>query len=65
MSNIAQGLSSLDIMVFAIYVLIIIGVGLWVSRDKKGAQKSTEDYQLSSLLAKDVAPLGVLYNASR
>jgi len=65
MSNIAQGLSSLDIMVFAIYVLIIIGVGLWVSRDKKGAQKSTEDYQLSRLFAKDVAPLGVLYNASR
>lgn len=47
MSNIAQGLSSLDIMVFAIYVLIIIGVGLWVSRDKKGAQKSTEDYFLA------------------
>jgi len=34
-------------MVFAIYVLIIIGVGLWVSRDKKGAQKSTEDYFLA------------------
>lgn len=47
MSNIAQGLSFLDIMVFAIYVLIIIGVGLWVSRDKKGAQKSTEDYFLA------------------
>ncbi|MCV5978553.1 sodium/glucose cotransporter, partial [Escherichia coli] len=34
-------------MVFAIYVAIIIGVGLWVSRDKKGAQKSTEDYFLA------------------
>ncbi|WP_444822902.1 sodium:solute symporter family transporter, partial [Vibrio parahaemolyticus] len=26
---------------------IIIGVGLWVSRDKKGTQKSTEDYFLA------------------
>ncbi len=47
MSNIAQGLSSIDIVVFAMYVAIIIGVGLWVSRDKKGAQKSTEDYFLA------------------
>lgn len=39
MSNIAQGLSSIDMVVFAMYVAIIIGVGLWVSRDKKGAQK--------------------------
>lgn len=47
MSNIEQGLSFIDIMVFAIYVLIIIGVGLWVSRDKKGAEKTTEDYFLA------------------
>ncbi|RQW61271.1 sodium/glucose cotransporter [Vibrio viridaestus] len=47
MSNIEHGLGAIDIMVFAIYVAIIIGVGLWVSRDKKGAQKSTEDYFLA------------------
>lgn len=47
MSNVEQGLSFVDIMVFAIYVLIIIGVGLWVSRDKKGAEKTTEDYFLA------------------
>lgn len=47
MSNIEHGLSFIDIMVFAIYVAIIIGVGLWVSRDKKGTQKSTEDYFLA------------------
>lgn len=47
MSNIEHGLSFIDIMVFAVYVAIIIGVGLWVSRDKKGAQKSTEDYFLA------------------
>ena len=47
MSNIENGLGFLDILVFAIYVAIIIGVGLWVSRDKKGAKKSTEDYFLA------------------
>lgn len=47
MSTITHGLSAIDIVVFALYVAIIIGVGLWVSRDKKGAQKSTEDYFLA------------------
>ncbi|MFM2484927.1 sodium/sugar symporter [Celerinatantimonas yamalensis] len=42
-----HGLGFIDMLVFAIYVLIIIGVGLWVSRDKKGVQKSTEDYFLA------------------
>ncbi|HDX6490198.1 TPA: sodium/sugar symporter [Escherichia coli] len=47
MSNVENGLGLLDIVVFAIYVAIIIGVGLWVSRDKKGAKKNTEDYFLA------------------
>lgn len=47
MSDIQQGLGFIDIMVFAIYVAVIIGVGLWVSRDKKGVEKSTEDYFLA------------------
>ena len=47
MSNVENGLGLLDIVVFAIYVAIIIGVGLWVSRDKKGAKKSTGDYFLA------------------
>ncbi|MEC6798239.1 sodium/sugar symporter [Photobacterium sp. S4TG1] len=41
------GLSSIDIAVFVIYVLIIIGVGLFVSRNKKGHTKTTEDYFLA------------------
>ncbi|PSW62833.1 sodium/glucose cotransporter [Photobacterium kishitanii] len=41
------GLSSIDITVFVIYVLIIIGVGLFVSRNKKGHTKTTEDYFLA------------------
>ncbi|MEN3753270.1 sodium/sugar symporter [Mangrovibacter yixingensis] len=47
MANIENGLGTLDFMVFAVYVAIIIGVGIWVSRDKKGSKKSTEDYFLA------------------
>jgi SSS family solute:Na+ symporter len=47
MLNIEQGLSFADIMVFTVYVIIIISVGLWVSRDKNNVQKSTEDYFLA------------------
>ncbi len=39
--------STLDIIVFAAYGLLIITIGLWVSRDKKGHDKSAEDYFLA------------------
>ena len=29
----------LDYLIFGLYALIILGIGLWVSRDKKGKQK--------------------------
>ena len=38
----------LDYTVFFFYALVILGVGLWVSRNKKGETKSTEDYFLAS-----------------
>lgn len=37
----------LDYLIFGIYALLILGVGLWVSRDKKGHQKNAEDYFLA------------------
>lgn len=37
----------LDYFVFIGYALLILGVGLWVSRDKKGHQKNAEDYFLA------------------
>ncbi|MBO6524943.1 MAG: sodium/sugar symporter [Balneolaceae bacterium] len=37
----------IDIVVFTLYVLMIVGIGLWVSRDKKGHQKNAEDYFLA------------------
>ena len=41
-------LSTLDYVVFIGYCAIILGIGLWVSRDKDGHQKNAEDYFLAS-----------------
>lgn len=40
--------STLDIVIFIGYCLLIIGVGLWVSREKKGHTKDSTDYFLAS-----------------
>ena len=37
----------LDYLIFVLYAIVILGVGLWVSRNKKGEQKSAEDYFLA------------------
>ncbi len=37
----------LDYAIFIGYAILILGVGLWVSRDKKGKQKNAEDYFLA------------------
>ncbi|MCW9708136.1 sodium/sugar symporter [Fodinibius salsisoli] len=39
--------TTLDIIVFSLYCALIIGIGLWVSRDKEGHQKTAEDYFLA------------------
>jgi|TARA_B110000483_G_scaffold193781_1_gene230702 SSS family solute:Na+ symporter len=38
----------LDYVIFISYALLILGVGLYMSRDKKGHQKNAEDYFLAS-----------------
>ncbi|MEN8248778.1 MAG: sodium/sugar symporter [Bacteroidota bacterium] len=40
--------STIDKIIFVAYGLLIIGVGLWVSRTKKGVEKTSEDYFLAS-----------------
>ena len=40
--------SFVDIIVFISYCVLIVGIGLWVSRDKKGHEKNAEDYFLAS-----------------
>lgn len=37
----------LDYVIFGIYAVVIVSVGLWVSRTKKGTEKTTEDYFLA------------------
>ena len=39
--------SSLDYLVFALYVVILIASGLFISRNKKDHEKNTEDYFLA------------------
>lgn len=37
-----------DYIVFICYAILILGVGLWVSRGKKGQERNAEDYFLAS-----------------
>ena len=39
--------ATIDYFVFGAYCLLIIGLGLWVSREKKGHTKNAEDYFLA------------------
>ncbi len=38
----------IDIIVFVVYCVAIVGTGLWVSREKKGVKKDAKDYFLAS-----------------
>ena len=42
------GFKTIDYVIFIAYVLIIVSVGLWVSRKKKGVKKTAQDYFLAS-----------------
>jgi len=37
----------IDIIIFAAYLLIIVGLGIWISRRKKNKDKTAEDYFLA------------------
>jgi SSS family solute:Na+ symporter len=41
-------LETIDIVVFIIYLVVIVGLGLYMSRSKDGQEKSAEDYFLAS-----------------
>ncbi|MFT6896023.1 MAG: SSS family solute:Na+ symporter [Paraglaciecola sp.] len=43
-----MNLSMLDIGVFCAYVIVLVSVALWVSREKPGHDKDTNDYFLAS-----------------
>jgi len=40
--------SIIDYVLFVLYALLIVGIGLYVSRSKKGHQRNAEDYFLAS-----------------
>ncbi len=42
-----ESFQAIDYLIFAVYALLILGIGLWVSRDKKGEKKSAESYFLA------------------
>jgi len=42
------GLESLDVIILVLYALLILGVGLYMSRSKDGVEKTSEDYFLAS-----------------
>lgn len=39
---------TIDIVIFIVYCLSVVGIGLWVSREKKGVTKDSKDYFLAS-----------------
>ncbi|MDR1416311.1 MAG: sodium/solute symporter [Prevotellaceae bacterium] len=41
------GFALLDYLIFAAYAALIIGLGLWLSRTKKGEEKTAKDYFLA------------------
>ncbi len=41
------GFTWIDYTVFALYAVIIVGLGLWLSRTKKGEEKTSSDYFLA------------------
>ena len=42
-----SGFSTLDFVVFVLYALVIVALGLWVSRSKKGVEKTAQEYFLA------------------
>lgn len=42
-----SGFETLDYIIFVLYVVVIVAVGLYVSRSKKGVERSGEDYFLA------------------
>ncbi|MDR0567047.1 MAG: sodium/solute symporter [Prevotellaceae bacterium] len=43
----ASGFATLDYLIFVAYAALIIGLGLWLSRTKKGEEKTAKDYFLA------------------
>ena len=40
--------ATIDYIIFGVYLLVIVGLGLWVSREEEGQEKNSSDYFLAS-----------------
>lgn len=40
--------STIDYVIFVLYCLLLIGIGIWVSREEEGHEKNASDYFLAS-----------------
>ena len=41
------GFATIDYIIFIVYACVIVGLGLWVSRSKKGVEKTAQEYFLA------------------
>ena len=41
------GFTTIDYAIFVAYAILIVGLGLWLSRTKKGEEKDSKDYFLA------------------
>ncbi|MFP4229031.1 MAG: sodium/sugar symporter [Salinivenus sp.] len=48
MEESAVAFTTLDYAIFGVYLLVIVGLGLWVSREEEGKEKDSTDYFLAS-----------------
>lgn len=48
MDSAAVPFATLDYIIFGVYIFVIVGLGLWVSREKEGEEKDSSDYFLAS-----------------
>jgi len=48
MDSAAVPFSTLDYIIFGVYIFVIVGLGLWVSREEGGKEKDSSDYFLAS-----------------
>jgi SSS family solute:Na+ symporter len=48
MDSAAVAFTTLDYVIFGVYLFVIVGLGLWVSQEEEGEEKDSADYFLAS-----------------
>ena len=42
-----SGFETIDFIIFGVYIVVLVALGLFLSRDKDGKEKSANDYFLA------------------